>query len=184
MPVDAAFMEPLCQRKHQQSCGNTDIVALGEAVHGYLYVHVGVFQSVVGETCLLGAKHHCDGLVERQGVGSVIVLMWAGGDYLIAFAVEEVESLGRVKLIDVVFMQVEPLGAADDDVGVDVVNPFVLDDMDVLDAGQVTASQHRAGVMRLIDIFEHDSEVTCAVLQHLLKAPFPLIGDVIREKLV
>ena len=184
MPVDVAFVQTLCECVHQQSRGNTDVEALGEAVHRDLDVHVGMLQGIVGEACLLGAEDYRYRLVERQSVGREIVLMRAGGHYLIAFAVKQVESLGGVELIHVVFMQVEPFGAADDDVWVDVVDPFVFDDMDVLNACQVAASEHCAGVVRLIDVFEHYGEVTCAVLKHLLEAPFSLIGDVIREKLV
>ena len=177
-------MQSLCESVHQQSRGDTDVEALGEAVHRNLDVHVGMLQGVVGEAGLLGAENDGDRLVERQSVGRVVVLMRTGGHNLITFAVKQVESLGGVELVDVVFMQVEPFRRAHHDVGVDVVNPFIFNDMDVLNACQVAASEHCASVVRLIDVFEHYGEVTRAVLKHLLEAPFSLIGDVIREKLV
>ena len=177
-------MQPLCQRVHQQSRGNTDVKALGEAVHRNLDVHVGMLQGVVGETGLLSAEDNRYRLVERQRVGREVVLMRTGGHNLIAFAVKQVECLGGVELVDVVFMQVEPFRRAHHDVGVDVVNPFIFNDMDVLNACQVAASEHCAGVVRLIDVLKHYGEVTRAVLQHLLEALFSPVGDVIREKFV
>ena len=177
-------MQSLGEGIHQQSRGNTDVVALGEAVHRNLDVHVGMLEGVVGETGLLGAENHCYRLVERQGVGREVVLMRAGGDDLISFTVKHIECLGGVELANVVFMQVEPFRRAHHDIGVDVVNPFIFNDMDVLDACQVAASEHCAGIVRLVDVLEHYGEVARAVLQHLLEAPFSLIGDIIREKLV
>ena len=184
MPVDVASMQALCQRVHQQGGGNADIEALGEAVHRNLDVHVGMFESVVGEACFLGAEYDGDRLVERQSVGSVVVLMRACGDNLIAFAVKVIEGLGRVEFSHVVFMKIKPFGAADDYVGIDVVDPFVFDDVDILDAGEVAATQHCACIMRLIYVFEHYCEVAGAVIQHLLETLFSFFCDEIREKLV
>ena len=135
MPVDVAFVQTLCQCVHKQSRGDTDVEALGKAVHRNLNIHVGMFEGVVGEAGLFGAENHSDGLVERQGVGGEIVLMRAGGDYFIAFTVKEIESLGGVELVYIIFVKVEPFGAANHYVGVDVVNPFVFDDVYILHAG-------------------------------------------------
>lgn len=163
MPVDVAFMQPLCERVHQQCRGNADVEALRESVHRNLDIHVGMLEGVVGEAGLFGAENHGYGLVEWEGVEAVVVLMRACGHYFIAFAVKKVETLRCVELADVVFVQVEPLAGAHHDVGVDVVNPFVLDDMDILHSSEVAAAQDSTGVVRLIDIFEHYREVTCAV---------------------
>ena len=184
MPVDIAFMQALCECEHQQGRGYADVEALGESMHGYLDIHVGMFERIVGEACLFGAEHHCDWLVERQCLGRIIILVRAGGDYFIAFAVQIVESFGCIELIDIVFVQVEPFGAAHHDVWVDVVNPFIFDDMYILHAGKVAASQNSAGIMRLINVFKHYCEVSGAVIQHLFEASFSLIGDIVGEKFV
>lgn len=184
MPVDIAFVQTLCQCVHQQGGGYTDVEALCESVHRYLYVHVGMFKGIVGEACLLGAEYDSDRLVERQGVGSVVVLMRTCGDYFVAFAVEVVECFRSVEFRHIIFMKVEPFRAPDDDIRIYVVDPFVFYYMDVLHAGEVTAAQHSACIMRLIYVFEHYCEVTSAVIQHLFEALFPFFRDEIREKLV
>ena len=179
MPVDVAFMQPLCERVHQQCRGNADVEALRESVHRNLDIHVGMLEGVVGEAGLFGAENHGYGLVEWEGVEAVVVLMRACGHYFIAFAVQIIKSLGSVELADVVFVQVEPFAGAHHDVGVDVVNPFVFNDMDVLHAGEIAAAQNCAGIVRLIDVLKHHGEVACAEIQHLFEALFSVKGDVI-----
>jgi len=90
-----------------------------------------------------------------------------------------VETLRCVELADVVFVQVEPLAGTHHDVGIDVVNPFVFDDMDILHPGEVAAAQDSTGIVRLVDVLEHYRKVACAVFQHFLEALFSFVGDVI-----
>ena len=116
-------------------------------MHRDLYVHVGMLEGIVGEAGLFGAENHGDGLVERQSVRGVIVLMRAGGNDLITLAVQIVERLRGVELVDVVFMQVEPLAGTHDDVRIYVVNPFVFNDVHVLYACEVAAAQHSTGIV-------------------------------------
>ena len=184
VPVDGAFVEALSEGVHQQCSGNADVEALGKAVHWNLYIHVGMFEGVVGEPCFFGAEDYCYRLIEWQGVEGVIVLMRAGSYNFIAFAVQIVESFGCVELLNVVFVKVEPLAAAHYDVGIDIVNPFVFDDMDVLYAGEIAAPQDGACVVRLINVFKYYCEVACAIIKHFLEALFPLVGDVIREEFI
>jgi hypothetical protein len=76
-------------------------------------------------------------------------------------------------------VQVEPFAGAHHDVGVDVVDPFVLDNMDVLHACEVAAAQNRTGIVRLIYVFKHYREVACAEIQNLFEASLSFIGDII-----
>ena len=177
-------MQPLRQRVHQQSRGNTDIEALCEAVHRYLHIHVGMFKRIVGETGFFRTEHHGDRLVEWESVKGVVVLVRTCRDYLIAFAMQKIKGFRCVELVDVVFVEVEPFAAADNNIRIDVVNPFVFDNVYVLNTCQVTASQHRARVVRLINVFKHYCEVTSPVIQHLLEALFPFFRYVIGEKFV
>ena len=177
LPLDVAFVKTLCERVHQQSGGDADVEALRESVHRNLDVHVGVFEGVVGETCLFGAENHGNRLVERERVGRVVVLMRTGCYDFVAFAVKQVKRFRRVELVHVVFVEVEPFRTADHNVRIDVVNPLVLNDMNVLNARQVAASQHRARVVRLVDVLQNDGDVACSVFQNLLESLFPFLRD-------
>lgn len=177
LPLDVAFVKTLCERVHQQSGGDADVEALRESVHRNLDVHVGVFEGVVGETCLFGAENHGNRLVERERVGRVVVLMRTGRHDLVAFAVKQVKRFRRVELVDVVFVEVEPFCAADYNIRIDVVNPLVFNDMNVLNARQVAASQHRTRVVRLVDVLQDDGDMPCTVFQNLLESFFPFFRD-------
>ena len=99
-----------------------------------------MLESVIGEASFFGAEDHCNWLVEWEGVESVIVLMWASRHDFITFTVKIVESFRSVELVHVIFVKVEPFAAAYHDIWIDVVDPFVLDDVDILNAGQVATS--------------------------------------------
>ena len=74
------------------------------------------------------------------------------------------ESFGSVEFVFVIFLQVEPFDAAYHDVRIDVIDPSVFNDVNILYAVDVAASQYCAGVMRLVYIFKDDSDVTSSVV--------------------
>lgn len=147
MPVDVAFMQTLCEGVHQQGGGDTDIEALRETMHRNLHVHVGMFESIVGETGFLGAENHGYRLVEGKSVEAIVILMRTCGSDFISFAVKIVESLRCVELICVVSVKIQPFARTNNNVGVNIIDPFVLNDVDVLNASEVATAQYGTCVM-------------------------------------
>ena len=106
-----------------------------------------MFEGVVAQPGLLCSEDYGYRFFKRKGVGSVVVVVRTCCDNLVSHVVKVVESFRSVKLLNIILMKVKPLGAANNNVGVDVINPFVLNDVDVLNARKVATAKDCARIM-------------------------------------
>ena len=74
----------------------------------------------------------------------------------------------------VVHVQIKPFCTADNNIGIDVVNVAVFDDMNILNPCQVATAKHSTCIVRLIDIFKHNGDMTGTVSKHVFKPSFAL----------
>ena len=133
VPVDiGGGMKTIRQRIQQQGRRNADVVALREAIHRDAHMHVGMLDGIIGKAKLLSTEDQSDGLVQRKCFGREIVAVGTGGHNLIALLMKTIVGFGRVERITLVIIQVQPLGAAQHHIRVDIVMVVVFDDVDVL----------------------------------------------------
>lgn len=184
VPVDVSGgMKTIRQGIQQQGRRNADVVALREAVHRDAHMHVSMLNGIIGKAQLLRAKDQSDGLVQRKRFGCEVVAMRTGGHNLIALLMKTIVGFGRVERITLVIIQVQPLGAAQHHIRIDIVMVVVFDDVDVLYAPKVAGTQHRAGIVRLEDILQNDRDMPSTVVENLFETLPSLVGNEGRQEL-
>ena len=178
MPRDVGRgVQPVRQRIKQQGRRNADVIALREAEHRDADVHIGVLNGIIREAEFLSAKHQGHGLVERQGVGREVVAVRASGHNLVALLVQTLVCRRGIEILILVMLEVEPLRAAHHHLRIHVVMVHVLHDVDILNATQLATAQHRAGIVRLENVFQNDGDMACPKVENLLKTLPALVGD-------
>ena len=135
-----------------------DIETLGEAVHGYLDVGVGSVDSLLREARQLGAKDEGGGLTDVEVTNHGVVLVRQGGHDAVALCVQVTVDLLYAGMLIVV----DPFGGTHGHVAGGVEGVVRLDDMHILHTETVARAKHGGGIMRLINIFEHDGNMARA----------------------
>lgn len=124
-----------------------------------------------------GSEEQGDGAIEREGARGVAVFVRRGRDEPVAACLERFDRGRRA----VVALHGEPFRAAERDTVVGTVGVGSFDDMDILDAEAFAAAQAGGGVVRLVDVFEENSEMAGPLGEDLVDF-FPLVlGNIAAE---
>ena len=169
LPVDIQLAHTLGDAEQAEGCANANIEALGKSIHGYLDISVCVVDSLLGESGELGAENQACGLGDVELAYHRVVLVRGSGYYLIAFLAKCIVGIEGL----LVFVYVHPFVGSHCYFAVGTELVVLLDDVHILDSETIATAQYGACIMTLIDVFNHNAYVACAVLyQRIEQVPF------------
>ena len=148
--------------------GVGDVETFGEAVHRDFHGAVAAGDGFVGESCEFGAEPEGGFVFHGQVVEEETVFCGQRGHEFVASRVELVGAPFHIARLVWVVMQCEPFVRAHGNRLMNCEFILLLHDMDILNAVAFAGAHHRADVLRLEKVFQHDGEMAGAVRQHRL----------------
>src|SRR5688572_10114992 len=107
--------------------------------------------------------------------------MWSGSYYAVPFSLQTAYAGCRIFLFAVVLIKAEPFGRAQGHIGIYGIGIPVLDDVHILYPETIAGAQHGTGIMRLVDVFQGNGDMTGAEADDLVKLFFPVLRNKLRE---
>ena len=155
-----------------------DVKALGETVHRDHQPLISHGDGGFTEAGQLGAKKKSRFAGrEVETVKGHGIFAGNGNDDPVTALFQRPHRLCRIFLRTVVFDEMQPFGRPQGNIGVDGVLVAVLNDVDILDAETVATAQDGTGIVRLVQVLQHDREITCPPGQYLAEQRSPVLCD-------